>query len=994
MNRKIDRLTVLAAACMLVFSLASAASAQVFTGRIDMTVEDSTGGRLPGVTVDITGPVNLSQVTDAQGETHFLNLSVGTYTVKASLSGFNSYQNASVEVGVGASTGLSVKLGVSGTTETVFVTAATPLVDTRREATTTNVTFEELQGIPTARDPWVIMQSVPTIVVDRVNVGGAGSGQQSVFMGKGNGVLDNTFSIDGVPITDMVATGSSAAYFDFDMVQEMSVTTGGADSSTMTPGVQLNMVLKKGTNIYHGDARYYFENTGLESNNISPALATSLGSPNGLGNRINQYTDDGFDIGGPIIKDKLFAWGTAARTDIQNYNLINVFDKTTFDNYALKLDYQASSATRLNFTYFEDNKIKLGRNAGGFAPTLLAAATENQNGPTRYYKGEGDFAVGQRLFASARYAYTQAGFTFVPEGGTAANILVNSAGVQSGSNFSFTSDRPQYYAGADASYFAGKQEIKFGFSYRRTPVTSLTSYPGNQILTTQLSSSQGAAGYGGFPFLSPTINGSPCGGCNATAEVLRNAPTAALGQYSNLFVTDTISLNRLTVTAGVRYDHQTSSLTSASVPGVPGFTSILPAITVSPVSNVFDFNAVEPRVGATFALDDSRKTVVRANYAVFASQLPAAAATFVSPGAYSQVTYAANVQNSTGAALASEVNTNYVLSHNGVNFSNPNAPLAATNGNLVNASDPRTQELQFGVDRELMPSLVVGATFTYRRFTNLIWDVPQGITSADYQQAGTLTGTLPTGQAYSVPYYALSAAAGAAWNGLWTATNRPDYYQTYKGFELTVTKRMANHWMGRLGFGTNSWREYFSNRATSIIDPTPTAYQQVSGLQWQLPVPYQTGPGVNGGSMVLYDDSSGESNVYIVPVTYQLSANGLYQAPWGLSFAANVIFRQGFGQPYFFGNTQTTDVIQGQKNVLLSSNVDNNRLPNVTTLDGRVEKSITFGRYKAALDFDVFNLLNSGVTLANQYNASFSTFGQTLEIINPRIARVGLRFMF
>jgi hypothetical protein len=131
-----------------------------------------------------------------------------------------------------------------------------------------------------------------------------------------------------------------------------------------------------------------------------------------------------------------------------------------------------------------------------------------------------------------------------------------------------------------------------------------------------------------------------------------------------------------------------------------------------------------------------------------------------------------------------------------------------------------------------------------------------------------------------------------------------------------------------------------------------------------------------------------------VPVTYQVSANGLYQAPWGLSFAANVIFRQGFGQPYFFGNTQTTDAIQGQKNVLLSSNVDNNRLPNVTTLDGRVEKSITFGRYKAALDFDVFNLLNSGVTLANQYNASFSTFGQTLEIINPRIARVGLRFMF
>ena len=80
--------------------------------------------------------------------------------------------------------------------------------------------------------------------------------------------------------------------------------------------------------------------------------------------------------------------------------------------------------------------------------------------------------------------------------------------------------------------------------------------------------------------------------------------------------------------------------------------------------------------------------------------------------------------------------------------------------------------------------------------------------------------------------------------------------------------------------------------------------------------------------------------------------------------------------------------------MLLSSNVDDNKLPNVTTLDVRIEKAIAFGRFKAAVDFDVFNLLNSGVTLANQYNASFSTFGQTLEIINPRIARVGVRFFF
>ena len=71
-----------AAALALALGLAASARAQVFTGRVDVIVEDATGGRLPGVTVDLTGPVFQTQVTDAQGQAHFLNLPVGTYAVK------------------------------------------------------------------------------------------------------------------------------------------------------------------------------------------------------------------------------------------------------------------------------------------------------------------------------------------------------------------------------------------------------------------------------------------------------------------------------------------------------------------------------------------------------------------------------------------------------------------------------------------------------------------------------------------------------------------------------------------------------------------------------------------------------------------------------------------------------------------------------------------------------------------------------------------------
>ena len=209
MNRNIGKFTTWLAAVLVVVGCASIASAQVFTGRVEVTVEDSTGGRLPGVTVDLTGPIAQTQVTDAQGQARFLNLPVGTYAVKASLAGFNTFANNTVQVVSGSATPISAKLGVAGTTETVNVTAATPVIDLKRDTTTTNVTLEELQNIPSSRDPWAVMQTVPTVYMDRVNVGGAESGQQSNYNAKGANERDNTWAIDGVPITDIFAALSA-----------------------------------------------------------------------------------------------------------------------------------------------------------------------------------------------------------------------------------------------------------------------------------------------------------------------------------------------------------------------------------------------------------------------------------------------------------------------------------------------------------------------------------------------------------------------------------------------------------------------------------------------------------------------------------------------------------------------------------------------------------------------------------------------------------------
>ena len=93
-----------------------------------------------------------------------------------------------------------------------------------------------------------MLQTVPGVVVDRVNVGGAESGQQSNVLAKGAGVTENTWNLDGIPVTDLAATGSSPTYYNFDMFQEMSVTTGGASATNPTAGAQLNMQFKTGSN--------------------------------------------------------------------------------------------------------------------------------------------------------------------------------------------------------------------------------------------------------------------------------------------------------------------------------------------------------------------------------------------------------------------------------------------------------------------------------------------------------------------------------------------------------------------------------------------------------------------------------------------------------------------------------------------------------------------------------------------------------------------------
>ena len=958
--RKYGPAALLAAALMFA---AVPAAAQVYTGRIDVTVVDASGGIVPGVSVDVTGPQDHSLVSDAQGEAHFLNLAPGAYTVTAKLSGFRDYINRNVPVGAGVRVDLKVTMAVGAVTQEVEVTAESPVIDVKKTTTQTNISLDELQSVPSSRDPWVVMQTVPGIIVDRVNVGGAESGQQSNYQAKGAAGGENTWNMDGIAITDMAALGSSPTYYDFDMFQEMQVTTGGADVRNPTPGVQLNFMLKGGSNTPHGSARVYFENESMQSNNMPDELVGRLGGTSGKGNRMDQYSDYGFEMGGPIVRDRLWAWGAIGRTDVRLLTLTGTSDRTKLENYSFKSTGQVSNDVRASFTYFRGNKLKWGRGASATHPP---ETTYDQSGPTSLYKGESNFVFGHNLFLAVRGAYTAGGFELAPKGGLQAQWYVDDDGVHHGSQDWYFTDRPQWTVSPDGNFFSGQHELKYGFGWRRADVDSSDIVPGNGIISW----------HSGYPLIWAEVTRGPWGG------------TATSGKYYSAYIGDTITLDRLTFNVGVRWDRQSSSVKELSIPASPVIPNLLPALTAQAVNDVIVWNSITPRVGVNYALDDARKTILRASYGTFASQLNATEGTHLSTIQYSGVYFYAIDQNGNNYVDPNELlipnpDAEYyegtgIVDWYGMDPTNP-ARLDTIN-TVGDYKTPLTHEVLFGLDREIARNIGISGTFTYRYFTNFTRRPINGVRSDGYVQVDTLTGSQTPVGSYSVPLYGALPDRVPAVRGR-EFVNWDGYHQRYWGVEFSAPKRMADRWMARFGFSTNDHREYFDNDAAfgsrTSADPTPSPNT----------------PNKDGGLVIRQTSGSGKSGIYMVLPRYQFILTGAYQGPWGLNFAMNMSTRQGYSEPFHRSSVSANDPLGPRKSVLVVG-VDDFRLPTLTSFDARVGKEFAFNRVRLNLDVDVFNLTNASTVLGRQFDLRSSLSNEVLEIMNPRILRVGLRMNF
>jgi carboxypeptidase family protein/TonB-dependent receptor-like protein len=988
---------ILALALGLVFALSGAALAQVASGNVYGVAKDESGATLPGVNVSLTSEYGTrTAVTGPDGAFRFLNLNKGDYTVTLSLAGFAS-STRKIKVTTGENVELEFGLKVSGVAETVEVQGETPIVDSKRRGTATTMTSDELSKVPNARDPWGVLRAVPGVMVDRVNIAGNENGQQATSSSKGQLSAENTWNIDGIVVTDMSATGASPTYFDFGAFQEITVTTGGTDLSMATGGAGINLTTRRGTNAFHGSARYMVADEGMSFGNINdqtqapfnpaslavdPRLKNTDGTFRDQGDRIKNIKDYGFDLGGPIIKDKLWFYGSYGKQDIKLLRLTNTPDNTLLPSYNAKLNWQATGSTMVSAFYFLGSKQKFGRSPGSGLNEADSFLWNQDNAytdgglPGGLWKLQVDHTFSPNLFISVKAMYYDTGFTLAPRGDVSQSFTLDSVASQAiGTYQTYLAVRPQKNLTGDGSYFfrgmGGSHELKFGFSYRDMKTHSATIWSGNQL-----------AGY---------INSAT----NVIARVERGADINYGGKYGDLYLGDMFTKDRLTVNVGLRYDMQSAKNLESSAPANAAFPDRLPAaVFPGNDNNLQDWKNLSPRVGMSYALDESRRTIVRASYARYYQQLAFGNVTVENPTSPGYVAYGWNDANGDRVVQPGEIDFSSVRYSSSVNLADPGSVSADTVNKIDRDRKPRKDdEFILGLDRELGASFAVGVAFTYRKGND--WSTADRtttgyrlagacsdptnptkatcplMTAADYTQNAPVTANGYTGFTYS-PNPALVTAGRSGR----LITNRDGYSTAYKGLEGSLNKRLSNRWMARVALTYADWTQDVGLAVGDNGNPTA---RQNDNL-------------VDGDQVSLLSSGSGKGALYYTGQKWQVYANALYQLPWGIDVSGTAWGRQGGLKPVFL------NISAGQDGTLAVSGVptvDAERYGNVWDFDMRLAKTFRFGKTPyLTLAGEWFNLANSGQVLVRIRQANSSAYNRVDEVLNPSIIRLSASIGF
>lgn len=287
----------------IAFSMLSPFSgAQTTTSSIEGTVTDSSGGVVAGAIVTLSGvtlATERSTTTDSNGYYRIKALPAGTYTVTVSLAGFAT-STSSVELTLNRVADFDVRLEVGSVATEVSVTDALPLIESNSSSNGATVTPQQIQDLPVnGREYLDLLQLVPGVAVNRQSDGD----NANPILGERSG--NNNFFIDGQPNKNTYE-GGPAAQFNQETIAEFQVLTSGFKAEFgQASGAVINVITKSGENGFHGVASLFHRNESFDSvNSLDPSVTDAQ--------HLRRFNYS-LAAGGPIIRDRMFFFGSAER---------------------------------------------------------------------------------------------------------------------------------------------------------------------------------------------------------------------------------------------------------------------------------------------------------------------------------------------------------------------------------------------------------------------------------------------------------------------------------------------------------------------------------------------------------------------------------------------------------------------------------------------------------------------------------------------------------
>ena len=435
-------------------------------------VTDATGDALPGVTITVMNAETGFQRTaasGADGQYQVPSLPVGTYSVMASLQGFQTLTNEGLRLQVAQGVTLNISLELAGVEEAVTVTAVAPLIEARQADYSTIITEEQVEILPMQGRKWLDLATLsPATSQDAIR----GVFYNNVNIGAGVTFYSNGFYVDGVS-NNWQQQGEPRQDFPQEGIAEFKVQAFNASADFgFAQGGYLNVVTKSGTNNLSGSAFEFFRTKGLNSKTVLQDEKPEFSR--------HQF---GGSLGGPIVEDKAHFYTSVEYTDESSFFTVNTggafpaeegtFEKPDWNLMGFgKLDYVINDDHRLFVRYAHHNNELTHRGSGG----IRAASSGFSFGAPRHSLVLGEtWFLSPNTFNDFRVQVAHATYIGWPPGQAKwsdsgefppervdVGTLINRPSLRTGSQSAFLGPELHIQIRNDISHYVGSHELKLG----------------------------------------------------------------------------------------------------------------------------------------------------------------------------------------------------------------------------------------------------------------------------------------------------------------------------------------------------------------------------------------------------------------------------------------------------------------------------------------------------------------------------------------------------